>query len=106
MKSDAFENDPYGWTTNQCGHALIGIAASVLTPWAWGGDMITIAAAYWLVSEVLLQRRALFADAAQDTAFVTSGATLPIALGAGYWPGAGVVAIIGAMLALGAWVRR
>lgn len=104
MRSDAFARDPYGHVTNQCGHVVLGLAASILTPWHFGGDIVTISAVYWLVSEVLLQRRRLYLDAAQDTAFVAAGAAVPFALSIGYaWA---LVLAVGAALALGAWVRR
>lgn len=104
MHSDSYARDPYGHVTNQSGHVLIGLAAAVLTPWAWGGDVLTIAAVYWIVSEVILQRRRLYLDAAQDAAFVAGGAAVPWALAAGY--GWVLVLVIGAALAAGAWVRR
>lgn len=104
MRSDAFPGDPYGWATNQAGHVCIGLAIATLTPWQWGGDAITIAAVYWIVSEVILQRRRLYLDAAADTGFVAAGAAYPLM--PGYWWQAGLVALIGAALAIGAWVRR
>lgn len=106
MQSDAYPTDPYGHVTNQCGHVVIGLAASILTPWSWGGDVLTIAAVYWLISEVALQRRRLYWDAAQDAGFVAAGAAVPFGLADGYWPAAGLILTIGAALAAGAWARR
>lgn len=98
--ADDFPRDPYGWLTNQTGHALIGqgLALPLLFyPAPLWLIVPVVAGAYFLVWEVAIQRGKLWLDSAMDAACVGAGA----ALAAGLWINSGWT-IAGAALAWGA----
>ena len=104
-RSSGFPGDPYGHVTNQCGHMVLGLAVAALMPFALLADAVTVVALYWLLVEVLDQRKALFRDALEDAGFVAAGASIPAALAAGYWFSAGLLTGAGLALAIGWWRR-
>lgn len=78
MGADDFADDWYGHVTNQAGHAYVigtGLAllgATILPP-LWVPPVM--AALYFLIWEVAIQRGKLWADSIEDTAFVMAGAS-------------------------------
>ena len=99
---DDFANDWYGWLTNQCGHIVLGLGAGLVVP-IWGP--VTMAAFYWLVVEVVLQRNRLWRDSIMDTFFVMAGGSLLPAYDIGHLQALTVAAIAGCMLGFGVWKR-
>ena len=70
---DDFQNDWYGWLTNQCGHIVLRLAVSVAMLWAVWWSPVVAAAAYWFLVEGLTQRWKLWRDSLMDTFFVMAG---------------------------------
>lgn len=92
---DDFARDPYGYATNQAGHAcIIGLpAALVLLPWF--GPVLTpiiVAVVYGVVWELIVQRGRMWADSLDDTAHVMAGASIICGATVGYWTAAVCVA--------------
>lgn len=102
-----FPGDPYGWVTNQTGHACIGVALTlVLWPLlaAWAVLIVTIG--YLLVWEIGVQRGRLIRDSLHDTAHVLAGAgVIAAALAWGHLAASAVAAAEFVALMLGAWRR-
>lgn len=75
----AFRGDPYGYLTNQAGHAyLVGAPlALALAPWAGliAGPAI-VALAYGIIWELVIQRGRLWRDSLEDTVHVLAGASV------------------------------
>lgn len=76
--SSSFQDDPYGYVTNQCGHARIGAGVALLglVIWSgWGAAIATgIVVVYFVVIEWWLQGLTLFWDSVEDAAHVGFGA--------------------------------
>lgn len=74
-----FDGDPYGYATNQAGHAyLIGLpAALILSPW-WGliATPAIIAVVYAVLWEWLVQRGRDWRDSLEDSVHVMAGASV------------------------------
>ena len=73
LPPDSQPGDPYGWTANQCGHAMIGFGLALVA-----GPGIAVLA-YFIAWEVLYQVRKLggpWKDSIADTAFVAVVALL------------------------------
>jgi hypothetical protein len=108
LKPGNFRNDPYGYATNQAGHAMIGLALSTLLfPW-WGiPSAIIVGLCYLLIWEGLVQGFVLPVDSFEDSVHVTTGGGIIVtALSYGWW---GLMAILGAwavLLAVGVWRRQ
>lgn len=69
---DSQSGDPYGWTANQCGHAMIGFGLALIV-----GPVVAVLV-YFIAWEVLNQvrRGGSWKDSIADTLFVTVGALL------------------------------
>lgn len=106
IKPDAYINDPYGHVTNQCGHFVLGIAATCLCVFIglWWPIPLAVAAVYWVISEYLIQRAGLFWDGIEDAGFVAAGAAWPFTV-LGSWNNLGIVVGVGFALGIGAWRR-
>lgn len=96
IDADDFPRDPYGWVTNQAAHFAIGLAMV-----AFGVPLLLVAPIYWVVSEVALQRLALWQDGLVDTFHVAMGAAVLTADDPRPW-----LIVWGATLAAGVWRRR
>lgn len=73
LSPDSQPGDPYAWTANQAGHAMIGFGLALLV-----GPVVAVLA-YFIAWEVLYQVRKLggpWKDSIADTLFVTVGALL------------------------------
>lgn len=107
---DDQRNDPYGWITNQAGHAaIVGMPAS-LALIGLGVDIvaapIVVALVYalaweWAQGHVIADWR----DSLMDAANVMAGASIISGAFSGYWTAAACVVMWGCILALGWWQR-
>ena len=106
---DDFRRDPYGYVTNQAGHAyLVGMPFALIVAPFWGLVATPIIAAliYGIVWEVIIQRGRMWRDSFEDSVHVLAGASvLCAALMADWWTVAGCFAAQGLLLGLGAWRR-
>ena len=104
-----FARDPYGYVTNQAGHAyLVGMPfALALAPWLGLIPTPIIAAlVYGVVWEVIIQRGRMWRDSFEDSVHVLAGASvLCAALLGDWWAVAGCFAAQAGLLGLGAWRR-
>jgi len=94
FRPSAFRGDPYGFVTNQAGHAyLVGFPLA----WFWAhviGSpvvmLIMIAAVYMLLWEVMAQQSDEWADSAEDTLHTVLGASVALTMWGhtewGLWP--------------------
>lgn len=104
-----FRRDPYGYLTNQAGHAYLVGAPLALALSLWVGALAApaiAAAAYGIVWEGLIQRFRLWRDSLEDTVHVLAGASVMAAALTG--DALTVAACMGAqagLLALGVWRR-
>jgi energy-converting hydrogenase Eha subunit A len=105
----AFNGDPYGYLTNQCGHAyLVGFPlALALCPW-FGLFLapIMVAVIYGLAWEIGVQKGRLWRDSFEDTVHVLAGASVLCAALSG--DALIVLECMGAqagLLAVGVWRR-
>lgn len=78
-KADEFRDDWYGWLTNQCGHAMVGIIVTIFlnsvgAPWLSVPVVATIA--YFVVVEWYGQRLRLLWDAIVDSFHVCMGSLI------------------------------
>lgn len=105
IASDDFADDWYGWLTNQCGHIVLGLGASVLMLWADWWTPVIAAVAYWLLVEGIAQNWKMWQDGVMDTFFVMAGASVLLAYEMGAITLIGVAVVTGAMLGGGAWKR-
>lgn len=109
LAASDFARDPYGYVTNQAGHAyLVGMPfALALSPWlGLVATPILTALVYGAVWEVIIQRGRMWRDSFEDSVHVLAGASvLCAALSGGWWAVAGCFAAQGALLGLGAWRR-
>lgn len=105
LPPDNFDTDPYGYLTNQAGHAaLVGMPAGVLLMLAvpvWLAPIL-VALIYAVAWEWGWQRwrypdRFDWRDSVMDTACVMAGASILAGFVSGFWEGA---ACLGAYLAL------
>lgn len=109
LKASDFRGNPYGYLTNQAGHAyLVGFpAALILSPWA--GLLITpilVAAIYGILWEIVVQRGRLLRDSFEDTIHVMVGsAVLCSALSGNALTVAEVMGAQAGLLAVGVWRR-
>jgi hypothetical protein len=106
---DSFARDPYGYATNQAGHAyLVGApAALILAPW-WGliAAPAVIAVVYWLAWEIGVQRGRLWWDSFEDAVHVMAGASVICALMSGdRWIAPGCLLAQAVLLCVGIWRR-
>jgi hypothetical protein len=106
---DDFRRDPYGYVTNQAGHAyLVGMPFAMTVAPFWGLVATPIIAAliYGIVWEWALQGGRMWRDSFEDSVHVLAGASvLCAALSGDGWTVAGCFAAQGSLLALGAWRR-
>jgi hypothetical protein len=73
LPPDSQPGDPYAWTANQCGHAMIGYGLALVA-----GPVVAVLA-YFIAWEVFYQVRRLgggWKDSIADTLFVAVGALL------------------------------
>ena len=108
FEADDFAKDPYGYATNQAGHAcIIGIPAGlVLLPFIGPyAAPVVVALVYGGLWEVVIQRGKLWRDSIEDTAHVMAGASIICGATVSYWTVAGCVAAWLALIAIG-FTRR
>jgi hypothetical protein len=82
LDPNSFRRDPYGYLTNQAGHAyLVGAPLSMtLSPWVWLLAVpVIVAVAYGLIWELGVQRGRLWRDSLEDTVHVLAGASVMVA---------------------------
>lgn len=111
MLSDpnAFRRDPYGYLTNQAGHAYLVGAPLALALSIWAPALavpVIVAVAYGLIWELGVQRGRLWRDSLEDTVHVLSGASVMAAALTG--DAIVTAACMGAqagLLAVGVWRR-
>jgi hypothetical protein len=106
---DGFRRDPYGYLTNQAGHAyLVGLpAALIVSPW-WGlmATPVIIGAIYGVVWEWALQGGRYWRDSLEDTVHVTVGASvICAALSGDRMTVIGCMVAQAILLAIGVWRR-
>jgi hypothetical protein len=86
---DNFKNDPYGWLTNQAGHALLGVVLYTLAVAAmfWSFDEFpqrhiawAVVAGIYITWEFVIQRGAHFWDSVEDTIFTVGYGAGTVAL--------------------------
>lgn len=102
-----FPGDPYGWVTNQTGHACIGVALTlILWPLLAVWAVPLVAVGYFLAWEIGVQRGRLIRDSLHDTAHVLAGSgVIAAALAYGHRAASVVAAAEFVALAVGAWRR-
>ncbi len=102
-----FPGDPYGWVTNQTGHACIGVALTLAVwPVLHLAAVPLVAVGYFLAWEIGVQRGRLIRDSLHDTAHVLAGAgVIAAALAYGHLAALAVAAAEFAALMIGAWRR-
>ena len=102
-----FRNDPEGYLGNQAGHAMIGIALSVILWPLWGiPAAIVVGVSYGLLWEGLVQGFVLPVDSFEDTVHVTTGGGFIVsALSYGWGAAMAILAVWAGLLALGVWRR-
>jgi hypothetical protein len=106
---ESFPRDPYGYLTNQAGHAYLvgGPAALVLSIW-WGliAAPVLVAICYGLIWEIGIQRGRDWRDSLEDSVHVMAGASVMCAaLGGDGWTVAGCFLAQGVLLCIGMYRR-
>jgi hypothetical protein len=106
---DDFDDDPYGYLTNQAGHAyLVGCpAALIISPWF--GLVVTpviVAVIYGVWWELALQRGRDWRDSLEDAVHVMAGASvICAALSGDVLTVAGCLVAQGVLLVIGIYRR-
>lgn len=104
----AFIHDPYAYLCNQAGHAYLVGTPLALLALSFGGiwTPLIVAAVYWLVWELGVQRGRMWRDSIEDTVHVMTGAgVICAALEGGYWPVWALLLAQAVLLAVGVWRR-
>lgn len=109
LRASDFRADPYGYLTNQAGHAyLVGFPAALMV-YPWAGLLLTpliIAAIYGVLWEIVVQRGRLWRDSFEDTIHVMVGSSvICAALSGNALTVAETMGAQAGLLAVGIWRR-
>ena len=107
---DDFDGDPYGFLTNQAGHAyLVGCPLALAAAPAFGllAAPVVVGIGYALIWERVIQRGRDWRDSLEDSVHVMAGASVICGALSGDWLTVwGCLAAQGALLGSGVWRRR